>query len=79
MRKRLITKGRCSACGRPAELSRTGGWVHAEGSGCGSDDAWFEAVAWTDVDTEDGPGGEGRERQQQPPRNRMITDPGRDR
>ncbi|MGW1035015.1 hypothetical protein ACWD4Z_22865 [Streptomyces antibioticus] len=66
--KPLITSGRCTGCGRPAERGRSGCWWHTGGPGCGRPAARFEA------EDQDAP-----ERQQQAPRDRQIRTPRRDR
>ncbi len=63
-----MTPGRCSVCRERAERGPSGAWWHI-GPACGAVAARFEP----------GDEGEGAERQQQSPRNRQITDPGRDR
>ena len=65
---RMITPGRCTGCGRPAERGRSGTWWHTDGPGCGQPGVRFEPA-------EDSP-----ERQQtQSPRDRQIRTPRRDR
>lgn len=66
--KPQIETGHCSECGGAVERGRSGVWWHT-GEPCGRGPAHFVPAPDTDA----------AERQQPPPRNRMITNPGRDR